>query len=196
MDITELFARPDDPSSLSPEERITVATLDSIAEHGLDGATVRVIAAKAGLNAAAVNYYYRSKDRLVEAALRGAWTHVAEDLDRIVAEASSMEEGLAVATRFLIEGAWRYPRLIRAMLVEHAVLREEAALFIRDIYRRFPEGKEGGGNDLGSVLLMGFCILSGFTGDSLAGIAGHDLSSPEGRERLSTDLAARLFGAR
>jgi DNA-binding transcriptional regulator YbjK len=70
MDVSELFDKSSENTQLSPEERIRLAALECIEELGLKEATVRAIAAKANMNPAAVNYYFRSKDRLVEEALQ------------------------------------------------------------------------------------------------------------------------------
>ena len=195
MNVNEFFARPDDSSLLAPEQRIILATLDSIAEFGLEGTTVRVIAAKAGLNPAAVNYYFRSKDRLVEEALRGAWTHVSEDIDRIIAARVGGRETMRTATAFLIEGAWRYPKLIRAIIVEHPVLRLEVATYLKEIFTRVAR-QSGSTKDgeLGSVLLIAFAVLLGFATDAVSLLTGLDLGEIESRSRLSESLAELLFG--
>jgi AcrR family transcriptional regulator len=195
MNINEFFTRPEDGSLLAPERRIVLAALDSIAEFGLEGTTVRVIAARAGLNPAAVNYYFRSKDRLVEEALRGAWVHVSEDIDRIIAARVGGRETMRTATAFLIEGAWRYPKLIRAIVVEHPVLRLEAATYLKDIFKRVAD-QSGSSRDseLGSVLLIAFAVLLGFATDAVSLVTGFDLNESEDRGRLSESLAELLFG--
>ena len=46
------------------------ATLDSISEHGLEGATVRDIAARAGVTGGLIRHYFAGKDQMVQAAYR------------------------------------------------------------------------------------------------------------------------------
>lgn len=46
------------------------ATLDSISEHGLEGATVRDIAARAGVTGGLIRHYFTGKDQMVQAAYR------------------------------------------------------------------------------------------------------------------------------
>lgn len=195
MDINELFARPEESPDRSPEERIITATLDCIAASGLEGATVRSIATLAGLNPGAVNYYYRSKERLVELALRQAWSHVSEDIDRIMAETTDQGRVADIATRFLLEGACRYPRIIRAVLVEHPGLRLEAAAYFRGLYARLAAAS---GRDvdesLGATLLVAFASFLGTGQDAVGLMTGLDLAKPADRDRLSAGLAALLFG--
>jgi TetR/AcrR family transcriptional regulator, regulator of cefoperazone and chloramphenicol sensitivity len=52
------------------KDRIISATLDIIGNEGFQNVTVRKIAAEAGVNIAAVNYYFGSKDNVVNEALR------------------------------------------------------------------------------------------------------------------------------
>ena len=51
----------------APQERIVLATIQSIEQYGVSRATVRRSADVAGVNVAAINYYFGSKDRLLEA---------------------------------------------------------------------------------------------------------------------------------
>jgi AcrR family transcriptional regulator len=102
--------------------------------------SMRAIAAKAGLSASAVNYYYRSKERLVEAALRSAWVHVSEDIKGIMDAPKNGAEGLEAATRFVIEGAYRYPNIIHAIILEHPSLRGEASAISRPCSRSCAAG--------------------------------------------------------
>lgn len=57
------------------------AVLDVIAERGLEAATMRTVAAAAGISLAQVQYYFRSKDELVASAFR----HVTERFDEKLA---------------------------------------------------------------------------------------------------------------
>lgn len=60
--------------SIGPRERLLDAAGEVFAERGFDGATVREITSKAGMNVAAVNYYFRDKDELYAETLRHAHT--------------------------------------------------------------------------------------------------------------------------
>ena len=62
----------------SAEQRILSATIECINVDGINGVTVRRIAERADVNVAAINYYFRSKDRLIEAAMEQA-AHIAFD---------------------------------------------------------------------------------------------------------------------
>lgn len=52
----------------APPERIVLATIGCVERHGVTGTTVRRIAEEAGVNIAAINYYFGSKEKLLETA--------------------------------------------------------------------------------------------------------------------------------
>jgi len=52
--------------------RVVQAAADCIEEYGIQKTTIRAIAARAGMNSAAINYYFSSKDELVRLALERA----------------------------------------------------------------------------------------------------------------------------
>ena len=49
---------------------LIAATLDSVSEHGLEGATVRAISARAGVTGGLIRHYFSGKDEMVQAAYR------------------------------------------------------------------------------------------------------------------------------
>lgn len=65
----------------NPRERLLEAAGEIFAEKGFKGATVREIIDRAGVNIAAVNYYFRDKERLyIEAVKHGACAEADEHL--------------------------------------------------------------------------------------------------------------------
>jgi AcrR family transcriptional regulator len=55
-----------EPESTSTERKIIDAAIECIEKYGIQGTTNRRIAEMAGVNNAAINYYFRSKDALVQ----------------------------------------------------------------------------------------------------------------------------------
>jgi AcrR family transcriptional regulator len=64
----------------NPRERLLEAAGEIFAEKGFKGATVREIIDRAGVNIAAVNYYFRDKERLYIEAVKHAACGEPEDL--------------------------------------------------------------------------------------------------------------------
>ncbi len=77
----------------APRDRILVATLECFERFGVEGTTVRRIADLAQVNVAAVNYYFGSKDRLVDEALAASLNQVFPDAARELGEAIQQEFG-------------------------------------------------------------------------------------------------------
>lgn len=75
------------PSAAPTRERILAAALDLFSERSFEGATTRDIAARAGVTQPLLNYHFRTKDELWQAAVDGLFTDLA---DRLTAR----EEGL------------------------------------------------------------------------------------------------------
>src|SRR5580765_5251639 len=50
--------------------RILDAAEELFMQHGFEGASMRLLTAKAGVNLAAINYHFGSKDALIEAVFR------------------------------------------------------------------------------------------------------------------------------
>ncbi|RAO76026.1 TetR/AcrR family transcriptional regulator [Dyella jiangningensis] len=57
-------------AALPTKERILGAAEELFARHGFEGASLRQLTAAAGVNLAAVNYHFGSKDRLIEEVFR------------------------------------------------------------------------------------------------------------------------------
>ena len=82
-----------------------------------------------------------------------------------------------------------------AIIVEHPVLRLEAAAYFKAIFARLKE-RSGSGKDtdLGSTLLLAFTVLIGFAPDAVSLILDIDLGDPGARKRLSADRSDLLYG--
>lgn len=95
-------------------DRILNAAIDIIERDGIEAATARTIAAAAHVNLAAINYYYHSKETLMEAALAASWEHALADLRGFLDEDSwEPRTALQSLARYLSEGAAKFPTVTR-----------------------------------------------------------------------------------
>jgi TetR/AcrR family transcriptional regulator, regulator of cefoperazone and chloramphenicol sensitivity len=101
-------------SPKATKEQILLATIDAIEKHGIQNLTTRVIADEAGVNNAALHYYYGTKDQLLEAALSTTIVHWVEDTSEMLAADAPVQERLRAVLDYLVDGVIRYPNLIRA----------------------------------------------------------------------------------
>jgi AcrR family transcriptional regulator len=96
------------------EQKIIAAAIECIEQYGIQGATNRRIAEAAGVNSAAINYYFRSKDvliqRVMQATLHNAFDW--EDVERM--PGGTARERCRAVFNHLIAGGVRYPGISRA----------------------------------------------------------------------------------
>jgi len=107
------------PAAEDPRQRLVEAAISEIELHGMSKLTVRAVATRAGANIAAVNYYFRSKDALVLAALEGSIRHMVADSEALLSRmAEAPERVLTELLHYYLEGALRYPRISKAQLFD------------------------------------------------------------------------------
>ena len=135
----------------SVEERIIYAAIECIEEYGLQGATNRKIAARAGVNGAAINYYFRSKEKLIE---KGMGITLDNDFDwedfAQMPGDTAVERCVAIFDD-IIEGACNYPGLTRAhyfALVTEGNYQSPAALKMNEFLGRLVEDLKEKGTGL------------------------------------------------
>ena len=104
-----------------PRERILEATLARIDRGGVDGLTVRAIAAEAEVNGAAINYYFGTKDRVLEEALarvgqEGLWGTL-DELEALIEDnRGDVRLGLEEYLSEFLPGLLARPRRLAARL--------------------------------------------------------------------------------
>jgi len=116
--------------AVTPRERLIEATVAEIERQGLSQLTVRGVAAAADMNIAAVNYHFRSKQALVEAALESSIAHMLEDTELLLPRLSDdPEQGLAALLGYYLEGCLRFPHISKAHLHEAFVANDYQGMF-------------------------------------------------------------------
>jgi AcrR family transcriptional regulator len=106
-------ARPLEPAELDPRpdgvlptrvDLIRAAARRHFAEHGFDGASMRDIAADAGITIATLYFHCATKEQLLFDVLEGAMAHLSDALDTALASAPpTWTDRLAAAMRVHIE---------------------------------------------------------------------------------------------
>ncbi|MCX7771930.1 MAG: TetR/AcrR family transcriptional regulator [Clostridia bacterium] len=99
---------------LSAEQKILIAAINCIEKYGPEGATIRRIADEAGVNSAAISYYYRSKDKLIERAMEQSLANGFDPGDYAEYQNEPAKKRLEMVLLRLVEGAYTYPGLTRA----------------------------------------------------------------------------------
>jgi AcrR family transcriptional regulator len=113
-----------DSTIRSPREQILEAVITCIEKDGIESLTTRRIAEEAGTNIASINYYFRSKDLLVEEALTMTVNHMLDDVVEIMAgPPQPFEAMLEEVLYYMIEGALRFPGMTLAHI--HSIIVEK-----------------------------------------------------------------------
>jgi len=119
MDIQGHNISKPDIEEMSVREKIIAATLGLIEKEGAHGLTTRAIASEANVNIAAINYYFGSKQKLVEETLLSALNHMFSDTaDFITQMGDNSDDLLRNIMLYFLQGSTRYPGIIKAMLQE------------------------------------------------------------------------------
>lgn len=114
---------------MEPRERIVTAALEEVERVGVDGLTVRGVTGAAGVNSAAINYYFGSKDRLLEEVLdragrQGLWGTLDELRALIEDNRGDVRSGLEEYLSEFLPDLLRHPRRVEARF--HEPLRAQA----------------------------------------------------------------------
>jgi len=119
MSCVKRLERDGEPGAPAAEKRIVEAAITCIEREGLHHVTIRGIAHEAGVNSAAISYYFRSKEKLVEKALQTTLANAFGDSEMLLADDSAdLRDVLRSVLGELCEGARRFPGLVRAHLYD------------------------------------------------------------------------------
>jgi AcrR family transcriptional regulator len=96
------------------EEKIILAAIECLEKFGVQGATNRKIAEIAGINSAAINYYFRSKEVLIQRAMERTLANAFDwkEIDQLPGD-TPQEHCVAIFLN-LIEGSLNYPGITHA----------------------------------------------------------------------------------
>jgi AcrR family transcriptional regulator len=135
-------------SGQATKQQILEATITAIEKHGMQNLTTRAIAHEAGVNNAALHYYYGTKENLIAEALALTLDHMMEDTDEILSRNEDIRSRLRALFEYLIDGILRFPNLIRAHLSGPLMEGERDS----PIYRMLDSWLERTGSELERVL--------------------------------------------
>ena len=105
-------------SPVSVEEKILLAAIECVEKYGVQETTNRKIAEMAGTNSAAINYYFRSKEVLIQRVMERTLANAFDWKDFAELQADTPQEYCVGIFDNLIEGAVKYPGITRAHFYE------------------------------------------------------------------------------
>jgi AcrR family transcriptional regulator len=109
-----------------------LAAIEAIEKDGLSAVTIRSIARRAGVNSAAISYYFRSKDNLLDEVFRMTVEHSLDDIKAMLGpEGGDPLAQLEDVLLYLMDGAVLYPGLTKSQMFDVLVGRRADNLFLR-----------------------------------------------------------------
>jgi AcrR family transcriptional regulator len=102
----------------SVREKIILAAIRCIEREGIHSLTTRTIAKEAGVNSAAINYYFGAKEKLIDEALRHAMNNAIGDSGEIMARSDDPYFNLYTIFSLFLTGMLRYPGLMKALFYD------------------------------------------------------------------------------
>ncbi len=106
--------------TLPTKEKIMRVAMDMIAEEGFQSITIRKVAAQAGVNIAAVNYHFGSKDALIDEALKSVTDQLKNAFKCLQIPGDDEENKLAIFVKNYTDILFKYPDIIKNM-INHAI---------------------------------------------------------------------------
>jgi len=101
----------------SIREKIIIAAISCIEKEGLQSVTIRGIAEEAMVNSAAINYYFGTKEKLLNQALKRTMDELSGMIGEIIeAKKNNPYEALQEFFEAFIEGMLRWPGIVKAHL--------------------------------------------------------------------------------
>ncbi|HZD58650.1 MAG TPA: TetR/AcrR family transcriptional regulator [Anaerolineales bacterium] len=175
------------------KQQILEATITAIEKHGIQNLTTRAIADEAGVNNAALHYYYGTKENLIAEALALTLDHMMEDTDEILSRDEDIRKRLLALFEYLIDGILRFPNLIRAHLSGPLMEGERDSPF----YRMLDSWLERTGSELRHVLPAGqddtvhFSLHTAISALLVAGLMPGTMQGPSHLDLQNEDFRSR-----
>jgi AcrR family transcriptional regulator len=191
------------PTEISAQEKIILAAIDCIEEEGIQDVTIRSIANKAGVNSAAINYYFRSKDNLMAMVLENTAKHFVSDLlEYLNAEDQDMKQQIRNMFNYILDGAIRYPRISLANAYDTLVEKREDTPFARHIrsllesmlaaFKAYKPDAKPAELAFLIVRLVSAVMLPSLTPEMFNGFAGLDFRDEHTRRRYVESIVVQL----
>jgi AcrR family transcriptional regulator len=187
-------------------EKIVIATIECIEEQGLQTLTIRSIASKAGVNSAAINYYFGTKEKLVEEALDrtlGEFKKIPEETLQI--DALDPQARLRAFFNALFDGLVRWPRIVRAHLQSPLFAANYGTRFVdtfnsflTDLLRKLEEmplGQQEYNLRLRVIQSFSAVLIPGLMPGLFRYFSGLDFTDPDARKSYIEDLVTHLFSS-
>ena len=188
---------------ITPEQRIIQATIDCIERYGLQGATNRRIAEMADVNVAAINYYFRSKQNLIDQVMDITLDNAFDWNDLMPLPAETPEQWCVEILVDITRGSLNFPGLTRAHfqdLVVNGNYESLAARRMADFMKEWAEELKNRGIGIpddelhNAIALLGFAFISAvMIPNFFKNSFGLSLEDEDTMRKFYSDLVKKVF---
>ncbi len=174
------------------QKRIIEAAIACIEREGLHNVTIRGIGREAGVNSAAISYYFRSKEKLIAEALRATLRNAFGDWEVLLERGDiDLRDRLRSVLGEVLEGSLRFPGIVKAHLQDTFLSGASRTPFIgrfssflasisREMRKVLPAASAQAMSRI-AVQMISSVLLPGILPQLFGKGAGIDLSSPRTR---------------
>jgi len=187
-------------NTMSTKEKIIRVTMEIIAAEGFQNVTIRKIANRAGVNLAAVNYHYGSKDAVIKEALKTVTVQLISAFLCLKHEELDPQTRLERFIKEYTEVLFKYPDIIKIIIdqnihnystrveaVYQEYLKEEGAELIRSTFEQIKPGETKVVSNMRALQLLSCLAFPILMGDKVTEMIAVDLSDTESR-KIYTEL--------
>lgn len=185
-------------------QKIIEATIECIEEYGIKDTTIRRIGEKANMNSAAINYYFRSKDKLVEHVMLKTLDNAFDWNDFRHTEHMPLKEQLIEIYSFYALSIMKYPKLTQAHFYDIVVNGKNdspAAIRLNELQNRIFEEFKRKRNDMAdeeirlTIMQMttSTILFFPFFSSIYEKYSGIDMSNPDNRIAYVKSVVERFF---
>ena len=192
-----------DQTSSGMELKIVEAAFACVEKYGISGTTNRRIAEIAGVNSAAINYYFRSKEVLIDRVMKITLDNAFDWKDVEVLPGGNAIERCVTVFEHIIEGACNFPGITRAHFYDLLIEGKEDSPAVERLNQfliHLSDDLKEKGSPLSTreLRLATFQIASGCLMMSIAPRAfrkgvGIDMNDPKARHEFVFRLVTKLL---
>lgn len=189
---------------ISTNQKIIMAVISCIEKEGVHSVTTRSIAREAGVNIAAINYYFGSKEKLVEEAFEYITKDFMMDCRNIIERKdSSKQEIINEFLDYIFTGCIGYPNVMRAFFYDPFINNKYDSPMVKVLnevmnmlYERLSgDIDERNKDELKNVLLetITSCMFIGIFPDYFNKLTDMDPKNPENLSRYVEKLTKNII---
>ncbi len=187
------------------KEKIIFAAVDLIERNGLHKLTMRSISKQAGVNVAAINYYFGSKEILIDEALKLTLKNAFIDpVDELKTAEHTVYSALEKILCEWFEGVIKYPGISKAHIYEPLINNKYEGLFtgeLRNFLNRvygflkpLAKGTKGEILKIAITQMISAVVFTGLMPDLYRGFLTLDFQKPGDRRKYIKILLDSYFG--